>query len=123
MSVFERRAMYIGSLPIASNRATYNQDFQLYDDEDDKGVDLTGAAITLEVRKPGCSAAELTATTSNGKIVVADTDEGQFELTFTASDMRHLDPMTYACGITITQHDETVQYFIGTLPVLDGIVS
>jgi hypothetical protein len=114
--------MYLGSLPVASNRATYNQDFQLYD-EDDEGIDLTGATITLEIRKPGCSSAELTATTTNGKIVVTDTDEGQFELTFTASDMRNLDPMTYECGITITQNGETIQYFIGTLPVLDGIVS
>ena len=115
--------MYIGSLPVASNRATYNQDFQLYDDEDDQGIDLTGAVIALEVRKPGCTSAELSATTTNSKIVITDTDEGQFELAFTASDMRNLDQMTYECGITITQNDETMQYFIGTLPVLDGIVS
>ena len=115
--------MYIGSLPTASNRATYNQDFQLYDDENNEGIDLTGAVITLEVRKPGCTSTELTATTGNGRIVVTDTDEGQFELTFTATEMRNLEQMTYECGITILQNDETTQYFIGTLPVLDGIVS
>jgi outer membrane protein assembly factor BamB len=115
--------MYIGSLPPASNRATYQQDFQIYDDEDDEGVDLTGAAITVELRRPDCASGELTATTANGKVVVTDTDEGQFELTFTVSDMRNLDPMTYECGITIVQNDETTQFFIGTLAVLDGIVS
>ena len=57
--------MYIGSLPVASNRATYNQDFQLYDDEDDQGIDLTGAVIALEIRKPGCTQRGLPATTTN----------------------------------------------------------
>jgi hypothetical protein len=115
--------MYIGSLPVASNRATYTQDFQLYDDEDDQGVDLRDATITLEVRRPNGATSELTATTGNGRIVIADADEGQFALTFSATDMRNLDRMTYECGITIEQNDETIQYFIGTLPVLDGIVS
>jgi hypothetical protein len=114
--------MYIGSLSVASNRATYEQDFQIYDDEQDEGVSLAGATITLEVRRPGCSSAELSATIGNG-IAVTDVDEGEFELTFTASQMRNLDPMTYECGITITQNDETVQFLIGTLPVLDGVVS
>jgi hypothetical protein len=115
--------MYIGSLVAASNRATYQQDFQLYDDEDQEGLDLTGAVITLEIRRPGCSSAAISATTANGLIVVTDTDEGQFELTIPVGSMRGLDPMTYECGITVTQNDETTQYFIGTLAVLDGIVS
>ena len=50
-------------------------------------------------------------------------DEGRFELTVTADEMRNLDPMTYACGITIAQNGETIQYFIGSFPVLDGVVS
>jgi hypothetical protein len=112
----------MGSLPAASNRATYNQDFQLYDDEEGEGISLADATITLEIRKPGCSSAELTATNDDG-IEIVDEGEGQFELAFTVAQMRTLCPMTYECGITITQNDETVQYFIGTLPVLDGIVS
>jgi hypothetical protein len=114
--------MYIGSLPAASNRATYHQQFQIYDDENNEGVDLTGATIALEVRRPGCDSAELSAVLGSG-LAFADEDEGQFELTFTASQMRNLDPLTYECGITITQSDETVQFLIGTLPVLDGVVS
>lgn len=114
--------MFMGSLPVASNRATYQQDFQLYDDEDSEGIDLAGATIALEVRRPGCSSPELSAAIGSG-ITVTDEDDGQFELTFTAMQMRTLDPMTYECGLTVTQNDETTQYFIGTLPVLDGIVS
>lgn len=114
--------MFMGSLPVASNRATYQQDFQLYDDEDGEGISLASATITLEVHKPDCSSAELSATIGSG-IVVTDETEGQFELTFTATQMRTLDAVTYEVGLTITQADETVQYLIGTLPVLDGIVS
>ena len=37
--------------------------------------------------------------------------------------MRALDaPRTYECGITVEQNGETVQYFAGTLPVIDGVV-
>jgi hypothetical protein len=115
--------MYIGSLPVASNRATYNQAFQLYDDEDDEGVDLTGALITVEIRKPGCPSAEISATATNGLIVVSDTNDGQFELTIPVARMRNLDRSTYECGITIEQNGETTQFFAGTIPVIDGIVS
>lgn len=115
--------MYIGSLPVASNRATYTQDFQLYDDEDNEGVSLTNATITLDIRKPGRSSAEISATIANGRIVVTDENEGRFELIIEVDAMRNLCPMSYDCGITIEQNDETTQYFIGTLPILDGIVS
>ena len=116
--------MYIGSITVASNRGTYSQDFQLFDDETDEGIDLTGAIIRLEIRRPGCTSPEITA--SNGgdaQIIVTDGDEGLFELTIPVATMRNLDQKQYECGITIEQNDETTQYFIGTLAVLDGIVS
>jgi hypothetical protein len=124
--------MHIGSLKPASNRGRYNEIFQLYDTEaPDEGVDLTGATITLEIRKSNCSSPEITATNgSDAQFVVTDADEGVFELTLTAATMRNLDPGTYEVGITIesadaeANGDETItQYFAGTLPVLDGIVS
>jgi hypothetical protein len=113
--------MYDGSLPPATNRAGYTQDFQLFDDAEDQGIDLAGAVITLDIRKPGCAAAELSATTANGRIVITDADEGHFALVLAASDMRSLAPMAYACGMTIAQNGDTTQIFIGTLPVLDGV--
>lgn len=116
--------MYVGSLPVASNRATYQQDFQLYDDEDNEGLSLTDATITLVIRKPGCTSAEITATNgSDAQIVVTDEATGTFELTIPVATMRNLDQMTYECGITLTQNDETTQFFIGNFAVLDGIVS
>jgi len=114
--------MHIGSLPVASNRATYTQDFQLFDDEDDAGVSLAGATIVLELRRPGDATARLSAT-NDGGILVTDEGEGHFALSFTSDQMRSLRPGTYECGITVAQSGETTQFFIGTLPVLDGIVS
>lgn len=114
--------MYIGSLPTASNRATYSQALQIYDDEDNEGVSLADATIVLEVRKPGTTSALLSATNDDG-ITVTDEDEGQFSLSFTVTQMRTLCAMQYEVGITIEQSGETTQYFIGTLPVLDGIVT
>jgi hypothetical protein len=114
--------MYIGALPPASNRGTWRQDFLLFDDETDEGIDLTGASIVLELRRVGCSSPALSATTGNGRVVV-DTEAGRFEITIAADDMRHLDAATYEAGITVAQNGDTTQFFIGTLPVLDGIVS
>jgi hypothetical protein len=54
---------------------------------------------------------------------VLDTEAGRFEVTIAADDMRHLDAATYEAGITVAQNGDTTQFFIGTLPVLDGIVS
>lgn len=115
--------MYIGALPTASNRADYNENFQLYDDDDNEGITLSGATVTLEIRRdPGC-APVVTATIDNGLIVVADETNGVFNLAIPAATMRSFCAGTYECGIVIEQNDETIQYFIGTLPVLDGVVS
>lgn len=114
--------MYIGALPPASNRGSYTLQFQLFDDETDEGVDLSGASVVFEIRKPGRTSADLSATTGNGRIAVL-AEAGMFELTLAANDMRALHPMTYEAGMTIEQNGATTQYFIGTFPVLDGIVS
>ena len=114
--------MYIGALPPASNRGTYAQDFQVFDDETEVGIDLAGASILLELRRPGCSSPALSASTGNGRIAL-QAEPGRFALTIAADDMRRLNAVAYEAGITITQNGETTQFFIGTLPVLDGVVS
>lgn len=114
--------MYIGALPPASNRGTYIQDFLVFDDETEEGIDLAGAGILLELRRPGCSSPALSASTGNGRIAL-EAEAGRFVVTIAADDMRSLDAAAYEAGITITQNGATTQFFIGTLPVLDGIVS
>ena len=114
--------MYTGTLPPASNRGAYRQLFQLYDDETEQGLDLAGAAVVLELRRTGCAQPALSATVANGRIVLG-AEAGVFEVAIAAGDMRSLAAETYGAGITVTLNGETTQYFIGTLPVLDGIVS
>jgi hypothetical protein len=115
--------MYVGSLPRASTSADYIETFQLLDDETGEGIDISGATVTLEVKKPERDAALLTASTDNGKIALDASQAGLFQLTFGVCEMRNLCPMTYDVGITIEINGEVTQYLVGTIPVVDGIVS
>lgn len=49
--------------------------------------------------------------------------EGVFQWRFEASEMRNLDAQTYEVGVTLEQDDDTVQLIIGTVPVIDGVVT
>jgi hypothetical protein len=116
--------MYQGSLPPRSNRAGWIFVVEVTDDDTGQDVDLTGATIVLELhhahphRRWGTT---LAATTANGKIVTAI---GFFTATFTAIDMKTLCAETYAIGCTVSNADsEPQQLIIGTVPILDGIVS
>lgn len=117
--------MFHGSLDPVSNRATWSESFELIDSETGDPISLSAVdEITLEVRDMETQSAVLTATMTGGDIVVvgAATD-GTFQVRFEASQMRALCAKTHEVGVTIEQDDDTVQLVIGTLPVLDGIVS
>ena len=118
--------MYQGTLPPRSNKAGWIFVVEAIDDDTGEDVDLTGATIVLELhhthphshRHWGTS---LAATTANGKVV---TSVGFFTATFTATDMKTLCAETYAIGCTVSNADsEPQQLIIGTVPILDGIVS
>lgn len=113
--------MYVGSLGPVSNKQTWTQVFEAIDADTGDDLDLTGASIVLEVRDPRDCSIRLSATTANGKIVIVDT--GVFQVSFPASDMKTLCAQTYEVGCTVTINDATLQYIIGTVAVLDGIVS
>ena len=61
----------------------------------------------------------LTASTASGTIVV--TADDALEWTFTAAQMATLCPGAYAVGCLATKAGQTVQLFLGTLPVVQGI--
>lgn len=114
--------MYIGALPPASNRARYELALQVIDEETSEPIDLTGYDIVLSVGDRGSQI--LTATNDDG-IDIADAENGIFVVTFTRTQMRRLCAMEYEVGCTIAPEDddeETDQYIIGSLPVLDGVV-
>lgn len=116
--------MYIGSLPTASTRAKYELPIQVRDAETDDLIDLTGFTIIFSIRDR-CCAPILTATNDDG-IDVADAAEGMFIVTFTPAQMRTLCAREYDVGCTITDDtddEEVDQFIIGTLSVMDGVVS
>ena len=113
--------MFIGALDPVSNRADWTVTRQIIDDDTDEPVDVSGAAIVFEVRdRRGC-ATLLSATTGNGKITIDDV--GTFTVAFPASDMRQLCAGIYDVGCTITRNGLTDQFILGTVTVLDGVVS
>jgi hypothetical protein len=114
--------MYQATLSPVSNRADWSMSFEIVNDDTDETItDLTGVSVTIEVRESRCYSPRLTASTANGKIV--DLGNGVLEMQFTRSDMTGLCAGTYEIGVTIERDDYTSQYLIGTLPVLNGIVS
>ncbi len=111
--------MYTGTLPPVSNRATWSEDVQCFDDESNSAIDISAAtAIEFEVRD-GCNAV-LTATYP-GTITLGGTT-GVFSFAFTADQMRALCAKTYDIGCTVTLAGETIQVIAGQLPVTDGFV-
>jgi hypothetical protein len=113
--------MYIGKLDPVSNCADWRVTREVVDDDTDELVDLTGAAIRFDLRDQRSRAVLLSATTDNGKIAVIDT--GTFTVAFPAADMRQLCAAIYDAGCTITINGVTYQLIIGTVTVLDGVVS
>lgn len=113
--------MYQGTLPPLSNKAGWTFIVEVTDDDTGEDVDLTGSTIVLELRNPEDNTTSLSATTANGRIV---TSVGFFTGTFTALNMKGLCAKTYDIGCTVSNADsEPQQLIIGTVPILDGIVS
>lgn len=114
--------MYIGALNPVSNRAGFSMAVEVLDEDTDDAVSLTDCTIVFEIYDTLSQTTKLSATTDNGKISIVDT--GVFQIAFTATDMRTLDPQTYQVGCTIENDDsEPQQFIIGTLPVLSGVVA
>ncbi len=114
--------MYIGTLDPVSNKAGFILVREVIDDDTEEPIDLSSSSIIFEVRDPKCERTILSATTSNGKITILDT--GVFQALFTATEMRTLCDKTYEVGCTIQNGSaEPIQFIIGTLPVIDGIIT
>ena len=98
-----------------SNREDYSESFQVLD-EDGTAIDLDAAdaEIVCEMRENECgSTVALT--------VVIDTDS--FTISLTEGQTRSLNAgREYDIGCTITIDDFTTQFFVGTIPVVDGVV-
>ena len=99
-----------------SNRENYSESFQVMD-EDGEAIDLeaVGATIVCEMREPDCG--------SNTALTVEIVDN-TFTISLTDAQTRGLTPnLEYDIGCTVEIDDFVTQFFIGTLPVVDGVVS
>jgi hypothetical protein len=113
--------MYVGSLQPASNQADYELTVEAVDDDTGEDIDLAGASIVFELRDRDSGQTRLSATTGNGKVSILDT--GVFRASFARPDMQGLRANLYDVGCILTVNGATRQFIIGTLPVLDGVVS
>jgi hypothetical protein len=107
------------TLGALSNRETYIESFQAFD-EDDTAIDMTGATIVYEVRSCKGGGTTLSATTANGAIEISTTT---FTVTLTVAQTRTLCDKEYDVGCTIEIDDVVTQFFVGKLPIVDGVVS
>jgi hypothetical protein len=99
-----------------SNRETYSESFQALD-ENGAAIDLAAASATIvcEMRLPG------TTTTTALTTSISTTT---CTISLTATQTRSLCASNeYEIGCTIEMSGVVTQFFIGTLPVVDGIVS
>jgi hypothetical protein len=99
-----------------SNREDYSESFQVLDENGD-AIDLEAADATIvcEMRESGC--------TSNTSITVV-IDGDTFTISLTNAQTGALTAAKeYDIGCTIEIDDFTTQFFVGTIPVVDGIVS
>jgi hypothetical protein len=111
--------MYTDTLPPVSNRATWDESIQCFDDEQGSPLDISEATeIVVEIAE--CGRAVLSAKLSAGQIILGGTT-GVFSFTFTATQMGSLCAKTYDFNVLVTVNGETLQAVAAQLPVISGI--
>lgn len=95
-----------------SNREDYSESWQALD-ENGTAINLTGATIVYQIRHPTSKV------TTTATVVISTTT---FTATIPVATMRGLDPAEYEIGCTILLSGVTTQFFVGTIPILDGVV-
>jgi hypothetical protein len=112
--------MYVGTLTSVSNREDWEMAFQLWDKEADEYIDITGCVVTLTVAdERDCS---ILTGSSAGSYVTLEGD-GIIRAIFPAASMSNVCAGTYKVGVRITKESipKTVQLFVGTLSVVEGV--
>jgi len=113
--------MYQGTLSPTTTQEDWKLIVEIDDEDTGEALDLTGATIVFEVRDPKSRGIVLSATSNNGKILILDTSI--FQVLFVRSEMLGLVAQNYEVGCVLTVNGETKQYIIGSVPVLDGVVT
>jgi hypothetical protein len=111
--------MYKGTLPPVSNRATWSESIECFDDEDNTPIDISQATeIIVQVSDCGC--VKLKASLTEGTVTFGAT--GVFSFTFSKAQMGALCAKTYDFDCLVTMAGETEQPIAAQLPVIEGHV-
>jgi hypothetical protein len=113
--------MLTGSLAPTSNQEDCKIVVAAEDVTTGAGLDISAASIVCEVRDEQTRAIVLSATTANGG--VTRPDNFTFQVWFTRVQMQGLSAGQYEIGAVVTLNGETRQVILGTLPILDGVVT
>ena len=123
--------MISGSLAPVTNREDLELQVELFDEEAGELFDIsTATEVVIEVVPRNTASSRdygyrgqgaLSATLSSGQVTIAEL--GVVECVFLEAQMRGLCTGTYDIGGTITKDGRTAQFLLGTLPILDGVVS
>lgn len=113
--------MYQGSLPPRSNKASWSDSIQIFDDTTGDAVDISAAtAISVRARDRETCATVLEATLANGAISLP-AQTGVISFSFTETQMGSLCAKSYDFGLLLTISGSTSQIILGTLPVIEGL--
>ena len=116
--------MYTGFLAATSNRTKWAFTVTVIDPSTGAAVDITGATITIGLKRSDQSQCILTGSTSNGRVTLTTPASGIFAVSFPASDMKSLTPGEYDCGIVmVLPNGDEQQLLAASLPVVDGVIN
>lgn len=114
--------MYETMLQPVSNRADWTGSFAMIDDEtEDVITDVDGLSISMTVRDRRTHCPVISASSENGLIVYDG--QGVFSWSVPRSQMTAICAGSYEIGITISRDNQTSQMLVGTLPIVNGVVS
>lgn len=117
--------MLTGSLPPISRRSTYIETLELIDDDTGDAIDLTGAAITVEIRygRSGDdygwsgSYADHSATLESGAVTIPE--DGIIQWRFEANSLRCVLPGSAWLSVLISRDGDTYEVARLSLPIED----
>lgn len=106
-----------------SNKETWVEAVQFFDQETSETLDLEGNvdAVTIAIREQGTKSQVLSGTLADETVEILP--DGVIQWEFSDDQMGSLCNRTYDIGATLEKDGQTVQFILGTLPVLDGVVS
>jgi len=108
-----------GTLDPVTNQEDWSYVIEIDDADTDEPIDLTGAAMSLNVRDTQYRAVVISGSIADGTLSVIDT--GVVQIRVPSTKMQTLVPTVYDVGLVISMNGSVQQLIVGRLPVQDGV--